>query len=419
VSITVHSITATVQDPVTGWDGILDVVDARITLDEGWAPYCQADITIGSSQVLAPFVSWQDAKDYMPGSTWGDWLAAFPGMSYAEVYEALVAAGYDRSSLDPIDPRNTVRITLTVTQEWLSPVRDPQTRTFDLMLRERTIDHVTGQMTLKLESDEGVLIDDGRVANTDDSTHVASAASLRTIIANVLTSYGATLQAGTADFSFTANTEPLVWEPGTTAWEFLEPLVQTAGLRLFCDEQRQWWLVESASYTVAGQVNIAAAENLTSGTDVISRYRDWYDSVVVRYRWDDTAGVSHVQYDSANPSGTKTLKVEWNRPYPGAGAAAAVLARAEGRGRTLALDALSDYTATPGMSLVATLPATPIQTGVVSAVAWVFAAEGEEATMTVESRGLIDTPATAWALAAPGLAWNEIPVGTDWTEYTP
>lgn len=199
--------------------------------------------------------------------------------------------------------------------------------------------------------------------------------------------------------------DAIIWEPGTKAWDYLQPLFESAGLRLFCDESRKWWLVNSSAYTVAGQVNLSQANNLTRAEDTISRREEWFDSVVIRYRWDDSAGASHTAYDSAGTSGGVTRLVEWERPYPGAGAAASILERAQGRGRTLALEALSDLTTTPGMSLVASLPNTPIQTGVVGNVTWSFSADGESGVMRLGSRGLTDTPATAWALAPATRTW--------------
>lgn len=210
--------------------------------------------------------------------------------------------------------------------------------------------------------------------------------------------------------------DALVWEPGVKAWDYLQPLIEAAGLRLFCNEAREWWLVDTNAYTVPGQINVAAAVNVTSATDTISRRAEYFDSVVVKYTWDDTEGISHTAYDSAGTFGGVTNLVEWDRPYPGPGAAQSILERAMGKGRTLDLEALSDYDATPGMSMVTTLPSTPIQTGVIASVTWNWAVEGSShGLMRVSSRGLVDTPPNAWALAPTTRKWNTA-TGT-WTTY--
>ncbi len=226
---------------------------------------------------------------------------------------------------------------------------------------------------------------------------------------------------GTANNSVSVRTgllgrspEMLNWEPGEYAWDFVAPLVQASGLRLYCDEQRRWRLVDPAALQ-PGMLNLTEAVNLTDGRDTISRTKDWFDAVVIEYAWTDPDGTRRKGYDTAAVADPKhAVTVRYERPYPGPGAAAAVLDRAAGRGRVLDLAALSDYSAAPGMAIQATLPDTPIQTGVVSAVAW--SVPGDE--MTVKSRGLIDTPATAWAFLAAGEAWTASPVGASWVSET-
>lgn len=198
----------------------------------------------------------------------------------------------------------------------------------------------------------------------------------------------------------------LKWQPGVSAWDFVEPLLRASGLRLFIDESRDCWLVDPATYAVAGAVSVAAAVNATRGVDSISLQSTrpdgspvWYTGVVVRYLWTGDDGTTQTAYDYAGTS-QKVYTVTIERPYPGPGEAAARLALAQGRGRTQDLEALADLNATPGMDLISTLPATPIQVGILSAVTWYWAAEGERHDlMSIRSRGLLDTPDNAWILA--------------------
>lgn len=160
----------------------------------------------------------------------------------------------------------------------------------------------------------------------------------------------------------------LYQEPGEKDWDVAQQLVQVAGLRLFCDELRAWRLVDPATYAPAGTVALAGARR---GRDRISREAgDWCDAVVIEYRWIDSAGVSRVAWDAATAGGTCLLRLVWNRPYPGPGAAAAVLARYQDRGRVQELVAPFDLTPTPGMALTTQLPNTPAQAGYVSSVTW-------------------------------------------------
>ncbi|CAO1650537.1 hypothetical protein NYA9BBAC_00906 [Salinibacterium sp. NYA9b] len=543
-------------------DFSLEVKSAEVTLDETRAPYVQAEITCA----LPPF-----------------------------------------DALESIDPRLNLRVEVTATQEWIQPVRDPQTRTFDLLLHERTIDHDEAELTLRLVSDEALLIDAG---NDSTSPTRIYGLSVKDAVDSTLTGHGFALEAGALDadlealpptlpvitnyattpiptlsnnwtghsstnktilsggymgrdvfrttrtsssgnyaiylgednaiplttgvdyvvrvktrssvgatrtlrlkassgailktvdidmaanewtdarltftvqsgdspygFSllslpdpsgttldmtdltvFTAdddtaqdgvyfngsttddefdtfawtgttnaststrtnllNSDAFIQTPGTLDWDYVAPLVQAGGLRLFCDEKRDWRLVDPLSYSVPGQINVAAGTNATSGRDTISRQQEaWFDSIVIEYRWTDAEGLPQVAYDAASNGGTKMLKKVIERPFPGAGAAASILALYSGRGRTLDVEALTDLNATPGMALVMTLPGTPAQVGVVSSVTWKWSAEGDSDEMRIGSRGLLDTPSTAWLLQPDGYAWNEVPVGQDWTEY--
>lgn len=197
---------------------------------------------------------------------------------------------------------------------------------------------------------------------------------------------------------------PTMMQPGDNYWEFLDSLIQAGGLRLFCDETGVWRLVDASSYTVPGVTFVSETQNAVEGSDTISLTASangvpiWATGVVIKYQW-TVEGESFTQYDTAG-TGVNIATVTLERPYPGPGAAQAYLNRYEGRGRVQALTALTDLGATPGQQLTSTMPGTPLQTGVVSALTWVYSAEGEDhGLMQVRSRALTDTPPGAWVLA--------------------
>jgi hypothetical protein len=160
---------------------------------------------------------------------------------------------------------------------------------------------------------------------------------------------------------------------------------------------------------------VSAGANATSGTDTITREGDdWFDSVVIRYSWLNKKAVPQVRYDSAGTPGGKTLLIEHSRPWPGAGAAAALLTRATARGRSFDVSAVSGYTATPGQTIQITLPSTPIQTGTTSAVTWSWPADE----MTIKSRLLLDTPDEAWMFLTAGVKWTDGSIGASWVSET-
>jgi hypothetical protein len=189
-------------------------------------------------------------------------------------------------------------------------------------------------------------------------------------------------------------------EPGDLFWDFLSPHVRTTDLRLWCDENRDWYLTEYAD-AVAGSVTIAEGENAFGAEDQISFQATsdngtplFFTGVVVRHRWTKD-GVLYTRYDADGldvADRRKVLRVDIDRPWPGPGRAAAILAAAQGRGRTQELDAVMNLDATPGMALTTDLPSTPEQIGVVEAVTWRWANGPTHGTMTVRARDLVEAP---------------------------
>lgn len=291
-------------------------------------------------------------------------------------------------------------------------VRAPAPRRFDLFVTERTVDHVAAEITLRVASGEALLqlkglVDSVRYTNTGPTT-------VRALTQFVLTRLlGATLEPGTEDAAVAA--EQTEWLPGVSGWEYLTAIVEQADLRLWCDERGRWRLTERAPLT-PGQLTLRTGPSgtLTSARDIISREREYAaDAVVVTYRWTDDAGAQQLSYDVAGDATGDVYSIVREQRYPGPGAAESILRRSRGRGRELELLAVSNYEATTGQAFLATLPNTPIQTGVVAAVEWNL----PEAEMRVVTRGLADTPETAYAFGDAGISYSDVPVGTDYTEF--
>lgn len=216
-----------------------------------------------------------------------------------------------------------------------------------------------------------------------------------------------TANASTSTLTNLPNTDATIWQPGQSLDRWLDPILSAGNRRLFCDEHRKWRLVDG-SYTIDGTLTVSEGFNAKSGTDTMSRQKTeqgiptWFDHVIVHYQWTDALGIKQEMWDSASSGTVKGYLVEVSTPWPGPGAAAGILSRATGRGRTQDITALTDYLGTPGMAIVTTLPGTPIQSGVLSSIAWRWDKSADD--MTVTSRGLINTPANAWLFAIG--AWS-------------
>lgn len=182
--------------------------------------------------------------------------------------------------------------------------------------------------------------------------------------------------------------DALTWRAGVGGIRFLASLVQAAGYRLICTEDRKWHL-RDAEWTASGEVKIAYAENMIDGSDVISRDSDWFDAAVVNYRW-MVDGVQREQSTFfALPDHTMVRTFEINAPYPGPGLAEYAVTRAQGRGRTVTATAVADWDVAADMPATVVLNGAVPQLGTVNAVT--FDLTADEMTITTRT---IDTGST-------------------------
>jgi len=289
-----------------------------------------------------------------------------------------------------------------------SGTRASNTGRYDLMLRRRSVDQVAGQMTLDLSSDEAALQDAGLVSL---SSVTPSSVSLVAAVELALSRIGAHLTEAldVTDYDPAA----LEWLPGVSAWDYLAPLVQAGGRRLWCDRRRVWRLLDPLQPGSDGLFVSSVAKRVV---DTIDRDQDWYDGVVIEYRWNDSGGVERVRYDVAGDErANRVLHLVWTVPYGRAGAAAAILARSAGRARGISVTAVSDYRIAPGAAVNANLPDGEYSTGFVTSLAVTIPGD----VMVLTTRDLTSVPPYSWAALPLGVSWAAVPAGIDWTEFTP
>ena len=206
-----------------------------------------------------------------------------------------------------------------------------------------------------------------------------------------------TVNASTSTLTAKPNTDATIWRPGTSASDWLEPILQQSGLHLWADESRAWQLRRDR--TLPDLISISPQTSVTDATDSISlaNESEYYDHVVLAFTGNLAAdGSTYTTYDVAT-SGTYLAGFykEYDTPQPGVGGAANILTASLGKGRVFALSAVSNYLTTPGQNVVATIPDTPLQTGRVKAVSFDLATF----LMSLDTQGLTTTPANAWVLA--------------------
>lgn len=384
----------------TGEVVALAVTTARVTIDEEWSPYCQADLIVPIADGVDPR---QDARVRV-------WLEQHVRTRFRVADATSQGTGTVSAITAWIAGRGLMGLTADLAEAYNTGDHQPTRRRFDLGVRSREVDLVAGTMQLSLASDEALLQDYRLLATTAWSP---GSTGLRAIVNLVLGRVlGSALVVGEPDGSVDA--AATTWEPGQSAWDYLAPLVASAGLRLWCDEERLWQLGPKLSGTVPGLLVLTPL--LKTATDVLARDETWHDGVIVRYRWTDSGGASRVAYDIAgDSSSSRMLLVDRDTRSPGAGAAAAMLAVIRARGRAIRSKAVSRYDVQLGQSARVDVAGAPVQAGTVSAVEWSLPADE----MTVRTRDLQDTPLTAWLWLAAGIAWEDAPVGVSWAADDP
>ena len=380
---------------------LLSPEGGQVTMDESWSPYIGGQLTVplpedpALVQALDPRAGARlhvrMSQQFGSAFTIGD-LTAGEGTSTAAWTTGLAGAPLSTWTGRYSTPYNA------------SGSRASRIRTFDLGVRERAIDYDAGVVDLTPASDEALLQD---MRNLTATRRTPTSETILAAVTMALASIGAVVVTSVPDVQLEPGSAS--WEPGQSAWDYVQPLVDAAGLRLWCDEGRVWHL--DVPNVPEGSALAFSGGTVKRLRDTVGRDEGWYDAVHITYRWRDSSDVEQVRYDVAQlPEYSKVYAVEYSRPYPGPGAAAALLERVRGRGRSEGVAAVSNPTASPRRPLTVNLPDAPIQTGFITQVRW----DLEQDEMTILTRDLTDTPPTAWVLTqgtwqdVAGIAWADV-----------
>lgn len=183
--------------------------------------------------------------------------------------------------------------------------------------------------------------------------------------------------------------EALTWRAGISALEFLHPLVQAAGLRLVCDEERKWTL-RSSSYVAPGSLSAAYGVDLIDARDRLSRDDEtWFDGQVTVYTSRDEYGNTIEAVDSfALVGATKIIRVDVDAPWPGNGRSEYAVRRAQGRGREVDATKVADWWARAEQPIIVTMTGAPDQVGLTESVE--FDLNRDEVTVTTRTMDAVE-----------------------------
>lgn len=363
-----------------------------------------ASIDIGGTPTDLPVQSGTVAMD----ETWSPYIQA-----------SLVCVTDDPTIRAALDPRTSPApvVTLSLGQTfgtWNAFTRSDSQLVAELVVRSSEAEDGTSIVALALASDEARAQDYG---STEPAPLWMNQANWTDAVDLLLAEIGSALEPGSP--AGPDDQLNFYWMPGQTIWDSLEPILQQAGLRLYADEQRKWYLVESPvdGTDVALLASLPGNDRITSSKTTYSVEGDsWADSVVVEYVWPNPGtGNDEYFWDIANSTPySKTLTLEYRIPYPGSGAAAKILARQLSLGQSKDVEAASNFDLRPG-DVVGIFTAGAWTSGKCASVEWAF----PDNTMTVRTRDLIDASSRAWILADLGTSWLDVSAGIAWTAYTP
>lgn len=167
--------------------------------------------------------------------------------------------------------------------------------------------------------------------------------------------------------------DALIQRPGQSHWDFLEPLMSSIGLRLYCDEARVWRLVDPSYNAIAAIAVITNGIHILEISEVRSALNmETYGALVVRYEWVDSGGISRRAYETAGDPAKKVREIIVRTAPGGGGLAARLLKGAQARKRTFPIRMTSNYSLTPTQKVTLTPPLNAPLTAVISAVTWTF-----------------------------------------------
>jgi hypothetical protein len=379
----------------------INPISVSVTADETWAPYVQASVVVPSNLITEDIDPRLDTRLKLRlQQDFGDLVyiyeitadytgdvsaitAAFGGAidlitkEYTEpwnIFEAGLPLSTVTTAYAPVTPLKLTNANLSGVWLMTKFLQDegsfnPAPSTLfqgDLGVRSISYDYVSKEATIELSSDEALTQDvhgygDDIMMEYDDT---------RSLINEVINFIGAYLEPGEANYVYSPRYQLQKYEFNlpSTAWDFIQTITQAAGLKLYCDEQRRWYLVDPTA--VAGNLELKDNDNITAFTKDITREGLWYNQAVIRY---DTIslGVIYDDYYAFGTGATKTLYLEKsNIEFPGFGAAQSLVERSLSRGETYNMEAIANFDARPRQTLTIDITGEPTKTGVIQSVTW-------------------------------------------------
>ncbi|MCA0377878.1 MAG: hypothetical protein LCH36_00355 [Actinobacteria bacterium] len=373
---------------------VVDPVSVSVSMDESWSPRVQGQVvlhrdhadalpdrllvrmraTFGSDMSIAAITAWAGGSIAAITARAGGSVKALTDMHTRpwnpfETSRPLSYLSGSMSALTAAYRGDVAKVTDAMRQPG-GTYQPPAPQVLEYVLHRRRHDdtHSDDLTTVQLASADIELHDYRR---TVPVVYTSEHTTLRALIGYVLDQVDGVLNPGT-DTPIEAGA---TWEPGRTAWEFIQPLLEQTGWQLYADEHGRYTLeprtVTVAPVTLDADLNLIDWEQATDPA---------FDSVVIEYTGSDP----HT-YDVYAPPGSKRpLHETRDTAQAGVGAAEEIALRAGQRARTATADALSLYALRPLHRTTVHVDDTTARMGTVESVSWSW----PETTMRASLRDL-------------------------------
>lgn len=279
---------------------------------------------------------------HLPAKTSDITARFFPGPISALTYEYY---GADPGSFSFDFPGTDVTTQLTAGVA-------PTTKYVRLLITDVTEDIAGNTVTINASGLE-VLLDMWASISplpADMSSYSASGAGVLGIVAEVTRRVGVPGVAVWSGATGTPTAEAMLWQPGQSARDFINGLLEFTDLRLYARDGYTYYVTATGTAITSGFPFIALdyREGITDASrslSIDSTRNAYFDAVLVLYKWRDANGVDQLAFDRYPNTGIyrKPYIVTRNRAFPGVGAAQAIYNRARKRGGDYSITRVSRY----------------------------------------------------------------------------
>jgi hypothetical protein len=187
--------------------------------------------------------------------------------------------------------------------------------------------------------------------------------------------------------------DAMYWQPGQSAHEFIEGLLEFNDQRIYAESGYLLRVAPTGEIISGGgfpNIDLDYREGMTSATRslaVISSRNEYFDAVLLLYKWKDSAGVDQLAFDRYPRSAPyrKSLVLQRDRAFPGIGAAQGIYNRSRKRGGDFSVTRVSRYNVTCGWDSTLLLPGEPRPRPTsIKGITWTFPAA--EMTLRLEQK---------------------------------